>query len=71
MDGLNFPVLKRFVASAITTALADTPVIMLIGPRQCGKTTLAKQFSEKGFAYVTLDDDTVLGAVRNQFCARI
>jgi len=49
----------------MTTALADTPVIMLIGPRQCGKTTLAQQFSEKGFAYVTLDDDTVLGAVRS------
>ena len=65
MDGFNLPILKRFVAREITTALADTPVIMLIGPRQCGKTTLAKQFSEKGFAYVTLDDDTVLGAVRS------
>lgn len=65
MDGLNYQLIERFAAKPIATALADTPVVMLVGPRQCGKTTLVQQFAGKGYAYVTLDDDTVLGAARN------
>jgi len=38
---------------------------MLIGPRQCGKTTLVRQFVDEEREYVTLDDDTVLEAARN------
>jgi predicted AAA+ superfamily ATPase len=64
MDALNLKLIERFAASPIDTALADTPVVMLIGPRQCGKTTLVQQFAAKGYAYATLDDDTVLGAAR-------
>jgi len=65
MDEVIIKHIKRFCSGTITTALADTPVVMLIGPRQCGKTTLAKQFTAKGYAYVTLDEDTVLGAARD------
>src|SRR5260370_17822451 len=36
-----------------------------MGPRQCGKTTLVRQFVDKDREYVTLDDDTVLEAARN------
>lgn len=36
--------------------LKDTPAIVLIGPRQCGKTTLVKQVIEKTWNFVTLDD---------------
>ncbi|MGA3370163.1 MAG: ATP-binding protein [Terracidiphilus sp.] len=64
MDAPDSKLIKRFAAAPIDTALADTPVVMLIGPRQCGKTTLVQQFTGKGYAYVTLDDDTVLGAAR-------
>jgi predicted AAA+ superfamily ATPase len=56
---------KRFSAKSITTALTDTPVVMLIGPRQCGKTTLVRQFADEDRGYVTLDDDTVLEAARS------
>lgn len=28
---------------SVTAALKDTPAIMVIGPRQCGKTTLARE----------------------------
>jgi hypothetical protein len=56
---------KRFSTKLITTALLDTPVVMLIGPRQCGKTTLVRQFVNKDRGYVTLDEDTVLEAARS------
>jgi predicted AAA+ superfamily ATPase len=65
MDRPDFPIFARFSAAPITTALADTPAVMLIGPRQCGKTTLVRQFASKGREYVTLDDDTALAAARN------
>jgi predicted AAA+ superfamily ATPase len=55
----------RFSAERVATALTDTPVVMLIGPRQCGKTTLVRQFVDKEREYVTLDDDTVLEAARS------
>ena len=36
---------------AIRTALANNPICALLGPRQCGKTTLARQFVRKGRAH--------------------
>jgi len=65
MDDHDPQLFARFSSDLIATALADTPVVMLIGPRQCGKTTLARQFEGKEREYVTLDDDTVLGAARS------
>ena len=38
---------------------------MVNGPRQCGKTTLVREFTSKNRTYITLDDDTVLESVRN------
>ena len=61
----NFQFFPRFSAKRVATALTDTPVVMLIGPRQCGKTTLVRQFVDEEREYVTLDDDTVLEAARN------
>ena len=55
----------RFAANRVTTALKDTPVVMVNGPRQCGKTTLVRQFAGKNRTYITLDDDTALEAIRN------
>src|SRR5271167_1976280 len=65
MADANFQFVQRFAARRVATALTDTPVVMLIGPRQCGKTTLVQQFADKDREYVTLDDDTVLDAARN------
>jgi predicted AAA+ superfamily ATPase len=47
-------------------ALADTPVVVVVGGRQTGKSTLAKSLAEKGHPakYVTFDDPTVLAAAR-------
>ena len=49
---LLFP---RSLGSAIREALADTPVVCLLGPRQSGKTTLAQQLAPSR-TYVSLDD---------------
>jgi uncharacterized protein len=39
-------------------ALEDTPVVVVVGPRQAGKSTLASLVAkERGARYVTLDDD--------------
>src|SRR5271163_1270035 len=65
MGGLDFQFFERFSTERVAIALTDTPVVMLIGPRQCGKTTLVRQFVDKEREYVTLDDDTVLEAARS------
>jgi len=53
--------IERHIASLLRDALADTPVVALHGPRQCGKTTLAKQVAPD-FPYITLDDPLSLQA---------
>lgn len=47
----------RQVAARITEAMADTPVVLLAGPRQAGKTTLVRQLSSAEVRYLTLDDE--------------
>jgi len=54
--------LPRFMARVVEQALADTPVVLVNGPRQCGKTTLARQFSTSGRAWLTLDDETQMAS---------
>ena len=47
--------------SAIETALARRPVVVLTGPRQCGKTTLARELlSEASLNYFDLEDPASL-----------
>lgn len=44
-------------------ALADTPVVCLLGPRQCGKSTLARTL-DPARHYLSLDDANLLRAAR-------
>lgn len=39
-------------------------MVLLNGPRQCGKTTLVRQFATEQRPYLTLDDATTCGAAR-------
>lgn len=55
-------IFHRFSENLVKTALVDTPVVVINGPRQCGKTTLVKTFSDRNRVYLTLDDDTVAAA---------
>ena len=56
----------RQLASRLTAALADTPVVLLHGARQTGKSTLAQQVASGPHPalYLTLDDAVVLSAAK-------
>ena len=55
----------RAIEPRLQEAMQDTPVVLLAGPRQAGKTTLVRQVAaEKGLRYLTLDDDLVLMSAR-------
>ena len=55
----------RFVTAIVSTALKDTPVVMVTGPRQCGKTTLIRDLVSGSREFLSLDDDTVLASARS------
>jgi uncharacterized protein len=56
---------ERFVERRATEALLDTPVVLIVGPRRAGKTTLVRKMGDPNRAYITLDDQTVLDAAQS------
>lgn len=55
----------RLIQARLKEALADTPVVLLAGPRQSGKTTLVRQLAaEPEVRYLTLDDELTLLSAR-------
>jgi predicted AAA+ superfamily ATPase len=48
------PYLKRHLEASLVEALRDTPVVCILGPRQCGKSTLARKVAPERL-YVSLD----------------
>ena len=57
--------ITRHVQGKIATALQDTRVVLLVGPRQAGKTTLARLYANLDRPYLTLDDPATLAAARS------
>jgi len=56
---------NRLLAGLLHDALADTPVVVVAGPRQAGKTTLAARVvAEARGTWLTLDDAAVLDVAR-------
>ena len=54
--------IRRNIEITIKRALADTPVVLLNGARQTGKTTLAQAIAAmSGAQYFTFDDSVTLG----------
>lgn len=58
------PLYPRLIEARIAEAMADTPVVLVAGPRQAGKTTLVRQMAVRGARYLTLDDELTLLAAR-------
>ncbi|EJC75249.1 hypothetical protein Rleg10DRAFT_5131 [Rhizobium leguminosarum bv. trifolii WSM2012] len=56
---------ERKARPIVETALADTRVVLIAGPRQAGKTTIARQVSGSDRPFITLDD---VGTLRH--CVR-
>lgn len=57
--------LPRRIEPRIAAALLDTPVVLLAGPRQAGKTTLVRHIAaQQGLRYLTLDDGLTLLSAR-------
>ncbi len=53
--------IRRNIEDSVQTAMADTPVVLLNGARQTGKTTLAQAMAAApGVQYFTLDDAATL-----------
>jgi uncharacterized protein len=59
------PYYARKVRPKIAEALSDTRVVLISGPRQAGKTTLAREFIAEDRPYITLDDTGTLAAARS------
>ncbi|MGH3914480.1 MAG: AAA family ATPase, partial [Pseudonocardiaceae bacterium] len=55
----------RMLAGPLAEALADTPVVVVAGPRQAGKSTLAEHVvDDRAGTWLTLDDATILDTAR-------
>jgi predicted AAA+ superfamily ATPase len=55
----------RFAAKCLKEALADTPVVLVHGPRQSGKTTLAQLVGEDlKFKYFSFDNPVLVNAAQ-------
>jgi len=56
----------RYLAPRLREALGDTPAVLIHGPRQSGKTTLARAVGEpRGYTYVSFDDEAMRAAARS------
>ena len=55
----------RLLEPRVHASLRDTPVVLIHGPRQCGKTTLARVAGKaRGHRYISFDDDAIRSAAQ-------
>lgn len=56
---------NRLIEDEIEEALSFNPVVMITGPRQAGKTTLARKQQKPNREYVNLDDQVLLDIAKD------
>lgn len=49
----------------VQEALQDTPVVIIAGPRQSGKSTLARQMTDDSWGYLDFDDNVTLSRAKD------
>jgi uncharacterized protein len=54
----------RLLAARVRASLRDSPIVAISGPRQSGKTTLARQFAQSSRQFVSLDNLTTLASAK-------
>lgn len=55
---MNDRIYPRHIEPRLVEALTDSPAVLIQGPRQCGKTTLARTAGKsEGYQYFTFDDE--------------
>ena len=63
---IDTTIYPRLIEPHLREALDDSPAVLVHGPRQCGKTTLARMVgASRGYSYVTFDDDVVRSAAED------
>lgn len=61
----NTALYPRYIKPLLLEALKDSPAVLIHGPRQCGKTTLARVVgTPKKYEYISFDDDVVTKAAK-------
>lgn len=57
----------QYSEPCLTEALADSPVMLIRGPRQCGKTTLTRMSGKRsGYTDISFDDDVARSAAAGE-----
>ncbi len=52
------PPYSRYAEGPLVESLADSPAVLIHGPRESGKTTLARVVGDpRGYDYISFDDD--------------
>jgi uncharacterized protein len=58
-------IIPRLVTPTVLESLSDNPVVLVQGPRQSGKSTLAKEIAHKEeYSYFTFDDESLLSSAK-------
>lgn len=57
--------IQRLSQEQVQLALEDTPVVIITGPRQAGKSTLARQMTDNTWGYLDFDDEVTLSLAKN------
>ena len=60
------PLYPRYAEGPLAEALADSPAVLIHGPRQSGKSTLARVVGDpRGYAYISFDDAVARAAAES------